>query len=153
MALALAAHLAAFPAVPVTLPWETTDGREVTALLILTSRECKPLNRNHVNTYVWKPALKAVGIPATRENWMHAARHFYASVLLDAGESVKALSEYLGHSDPGFTLRVYTHLMPNSEARTKKAVDRALVGATADGLSTASEDAGEAKSQVSGLSS
>ena len=31
-----------------------------------------------------------------------------ASVLLDAGESIKALSEYLGHSDPGFTLRTYT---------------------------------------------
>ncbi|MBW8704038.1 Tyrosine recombinase XerD [Streptomyces sp. MBT84] len=42
---------------------------------------------------------------------MHAVRHFYASVLLDAGESIKALSQYLGHSDPGFTLKVYTHLM------------------------------------------
>jgi hypothetical protein len=35
---------------------------------------------------------------------MHALRHFYASVLLDAGESIKALSEYLGHSDPGLTV-------------------------------------------------
>lgn len=49
---------------------------------------------------------------------MHALRHFYASVLLDAGENVKALSLYLGHSVPGFTLRVYTHLMPSSETRT-----------------------------------
>lgn len=49
---------------------------------------------------------------------MHALRHFYASVLLDAGESIKALSEYLGHHDPSFTLRTYMHLMPNSEART-----------------------------------
>ncbi|MDQ0713473.1 integrase [Streptomyces luteogriseus] len=53
---------------------------------------------------------------------MHALRHFYASVLLDAGESIKALSLYLGHSDPGFTLRVYTHLMPSSETRTRKAI-------------------------------
>jgi site-specific recombinase XerD len=37
---------------------------------------------------------------------MHALRHFYPSVLLDAGENVKALAEYLGHSDPGLTLRV-----------------------------------------------
>ncbi|MFD8776924.1 hypothetical protein [Streptomyces sp. NPDC059916] len=44
--------------------------------------------------------------------------------LLDAGESIKALSEYLGHHDPSFTLRTYTHLMPNSEARTRAAVDR-----------------------------
>ncbi|MFB6892613.1 hypothetical protein ACFCX4_25245 [Kitasatospora sp. NPDC056327] len=45
-------------------------------------------------------------------------------VLLDAGENVKALSKYLGHSDPGFTLRVYTHLMPSSDGRTRRAVDR-----------------------------
>lgn len=69
---------------------------------------------------------------------MHALRHFYARVLLDAGESVRALAEYLGHSDPGFTLRVYTHLMPASEARTKRAVDRALGGAAVDGSSTSS---------------
>ncbi|MFE4961409.1 tyrosine-type recombinase/integrase [Streptomyces sp. NPDC056660] len=59
----------------------------------------------------------------SREDGIHALRHFYASVLLDAGESVKAISRYLGHSDPGFTLRVYTHLMPSSESRTRKAVD------------------------------
>ena len=59
--------------------------------------------------------LVAAGIEPSRENGMHALRHFYASVLLDARESVRALAEYLGHADPGFTLRVYTHLMPASE--------------------------------------
>ncbi|WP_367115024.1 tyrosine-type recombinase/integrase [Actinophytocola sp.] len=54
---------------------------------------------------------------------MHALRHLFASVLLDAGESVKALAQYLGHSDPGFTLRVYTHLMPTSHERTRRAID------------------------------
>ena len=39
---------------------------------------------------------------------MLALRQAYASVLLDAGESIKPLSECLGHSDPGFTLRTYT---------------------------------------------
>ncbi|GII53164.1 hypothetical protein Pth03_15530 [Planotetraspora thailandica] len=53
---------------------------------------------------------------------MHALRHFYASVLLDAAENIKALSEYLGHHDPGFTLRTYTHLMPSSQERTRKAI-------------------------------
>jgi integrase len=53
---------------------------------------------------------------------MHALRHLYASLLLDAGESVKALSGYLGHSNPGFTLRVYTHLLPSHE-RTRGAID------------------------------
>jgi integrase len=70
---------------------------------------------------------------------MHALRHFYASVLLDGGESIKALSEYLGHSDPGFTLRTYTHLMPTSEDRTKKAIDAVFKAARQahDGLETA----------------
>ncbi|MDQ0761805.1 integrase [Streptomyces canus] len=58
----------------------------------------------------------------SRENCMHALRHFYASVLLDAGENIKALAEYLGHSDPGLTLRVYAHLMPSSQEGTRNAV-------------------------------
>ena len=57
---------------------------------------------------------------------MHALRHFYASVLIDAGESVKAVAEYLGHADPGFTLRVYAHLFPLSDERARRAVDSAL---------------------------
>lgn len=60
---------------------------------------------------------------------MHALRHAYASVLLDAGESIKALSGYLGHSGPGFTFRTYTHLLPSSESRTRKAIDDAFTGA------------------------
>jgi len=59
----------------------------------------------------------------TRQDGTHALRHYDASVLLDAGESIKALSEYLGRHDPGFTLRTYTHLMPNSTARTQRAID------------------------------
>jgi hypothetical protein len=55
------------------------------------------------------------------------------------GESIKALSEYLGHPDPSFTLRTYTHLMPNSEARPRAAVDRVFrdPDSTEDGPETA----------------
>jgi integrase len=105
---------------------------------------------SHFDDHVWKPALAAAGfIPkvekgeryqAAREHGMHSLRHFYASVLLDAGESIRALSQYLGHSDPGFTLRVYTHLMPSSESRTRSAVDsvyRTSSGKLLDGPETA----------------
>ncbi|WP_093168097.1 tyrosine-type recombinase/integrase [Sinosporangium album] len=57
---------------------------------------------------------------------MHALRHHFASTLLHAGESIKALAEYLGHQDPGYTLRTYTHLMAGSEDRTRKAIDMAF---------------------------
>lgn len=139
VALELAAHLQAFPARVVSLPWATTSGKPVDASLVLTTREATALNRNYINAKVWKPALTAAGVTPTRENGMHALRHFYASVLLDAGESVRALADYLGHADPGFTLRTYTHLMPASEDRTRKAVDRVLGGSdfAADGLATA----------------
>jgi integrase len=70
---------------------------------------------------------------------MHALQHFYASALLDAGESIKALSSYLGHADPGFTLRTYTHLMPASEERNRRAIDALFETAPLDpdGLETA----------------
>ncbi len=63
------------------------------------------------------------GIEPTRSTGMHALRYFFASALLDAGESIKAVAEYLGHSDLAFTLRVYTHLMPASERRARRAID------------------------------
>jgi integrase len=122
----LAAHLTLFPIRSVTLPWETPDGPPLSVPLVLSTRERSAMNRNYFNVYVWKKALREAGVPPTRENGCHALRHFYASALLDAGESIKAVSEYLGHADPGFTLRTYTHLMPTSDERTRRAIDAAL---------------------------
>jgi hypothetical protein len=34
-----------------------------------------------------------------------------ASLLFEAGKDVKQVQEWLGHADPGFTLRTYVHLM------------------------------------------
>lgn len=141
VAFALAGHLAKYPAKEITLPWKSVGGPAVTAALIFYSPEGLSLNRNRFNHRQWKPALRAAGVATGRDNGTHALRHFYASVLLDAGESIKALSEYLGHHDPGFTLRTYTHLMPASETRTRAAVDSVFKGqpATHDGPETAQE--------------
>ena len=123
---ALAAHLASYPARPVCLPWDTTEGGPVTVELLVTTPDGNALQRNNFNRAVWAPALRAAGVESSRGNGMHALRHFFASMLLDAGESIKAVSDYLGHSDAGFTLRTYTHLMPSSTERTKRAVDDVL---------------------------
>jgi len=119
-------HVTRYPPRSVTLPWDKSDGPERTFDLILYSRESRALNRNYFNPKIWRPALRAAGLEAKRENGCHALRHLYASTLLDAGESILALSEYLGHADPGFTLRTYTHLMPSSTERTKAAIDAML---------------------------
>lgn len=55
----------------------------------------------------------------------NALRHHFASVLLEGGVSIRAVAEYLGHHDPGFTLRTYAHLMPESEDRARLAIDLA----------------------------
>jgi integrase len=127
----LAAHLAAFPAAEVTLPWEEPEGKPVTARLVVTTSKGNACKRPSWNSDVWRPARDRAGIPGVRENGMHALRHHYASVLLDAGESIKAVSEYLGHSSAAFTLKTYTHLMPSSEDRTRVAVDAAWRGPSA----------------------
>ncbi|WP_301130067.1 tyrosine-type recombinase/integrase [Streptomyces cacaoi] len=132
---------AEFGLVTVTLPWRTPDGPLVTKRLYFGGASGGHVRVSHFNDWSWKPALAEAGViprpqPGERyasaaEHGMHALRHFYASVLLDAGESIRALSQYLGHSDPGFTLRTYTHLMPSSEGRTRRAVD-VLFRATGD---------------------
>jgi integrase len=55
----------------------------------------------------------------------HDLRHAYASWLLAAGESVVAVAERLGHDNAGMVINVYGHLVPDSENRTRKAVDDA----------------------------
>ena len=94
--------------------------------LVFTSDNAELLHRTRYNNGTWKPALRAADVEPTRENGMHALRHHYASVLLEGGVSIRALADYLGHSDPGFTLRVYAHLIPESEDRTRSVVDASL---------------------------
>jgi integrase len=119
----LAAYLAKWPVREISLPWRSHHAKRVTATLMATTRERTVINRSYFNSHVWKPALREAGVPVSRENGTHALRHFFASALLDGGESIRAVSEYLGHADPGFTLRVYTHLMPASAERTRKTID------------------------------
>ena len=46
---------------------------------------------------------------------LHDLRHTHASLLLAAGVPVHVVSQRLGHSDPGFTMRVYGHLLPRQQ--------------------------------------
>jgi hypothetical protein len=55
--------------------------------------------------------------------------------LLAAGESVVAVAERLGHENATLVLKTYGHLMPDSEDRTRRAIDTAW--SKSDGLQTA----------------
>jgi integrase len=126
LAVVLSEHIRQFPPVTVELPWGDPGAakvRKVKVPLLFTSRERKALNRNYINQFIWKPALADAGVAPMRSNGMHALRHFCASNWLEQGVSIRAVAEYLGHRDEGFTLRTYTHLMPTAEEKTRLASD------------------------------
>lgn len=108
----LAVHLAAFPAPP--------DG------LVFTSVEGRPLRRQRFSERVWRPSVKRAGLPV--ETRFHDLRHYYASLLIHHGESVKTVQARLGHANAAETLDTYSHLWPDSDDRTRQAVDEALAG-------------------------
>ncbi|HMG29423.1 MAG TPA: site-specific integrase [Jiangellaceae bacterium] len=87
-------------------------------------------NRNDVNR-IWRTARAAAAIAESRTNGMHVLRHTAASAWLAAGVDVRTVAEFLGHSDPGFTLRTYTHLMPDAADRARRAMDSFFRGESA----------------------
>lgn len=141
---------AAFPPQPVTLPWEEADGKPTTFDLIMTDAEGRAWWRQVFNAKQWQPALDQAGVTnPTRDDGTHALRHYYASALLEGGVSIKALSEYLGHVDPGFTLRTYTHLMPASHDKTRRVIDSRI--GRPHGLDTAYKGSTEENSSSDGV--
>ena len=128
-------HVGKYPPRPYTLPWEKPGGKPHTCSILFRW----PTNGQHVKARsysetIWKPALVKAGVIAepakdgrsrrryvtTRREGIHQLRHYYASVMLAGGVSIKELAEYLGHSDPAFTLRVYAHMLPCSHDRAAR---------------------------------
>ncbi|MFF7854108.1 tyrosine-type recombinase/integrase [Streptomyces sp. NPDC007904] len=56
----------------------------------------------------------------------HDLRHFYASVLIKHGASVKKVQRRLGHAKPSITLDLYVHLYEDDEDTTAAIIDEAL---------------------------
>ncbi|GAA0936348.1 site-specific integrase [Actinocorallia libanotica] len=142
-------HIQTYPPRACTLPWEKPDGPLRTHRILFRW----PLDGGHVNsrTYaeqVWKPALVVAEVispptrtprpekpgldgkrrtrlryATTRREGTHQLRHYYASITLAGGVSIKELAEYLGHSDPAFTLRRYAHMLPSSHERARSVIN------------------------------
>lgn len=63
--------------------------------------------------------------PLPRGVTPHKLRHTFASILIATGEDPASVMAQLGHTDPKFTLRVYTHIMRRGPA--ERAQLKALV--------------------------
>ena len=92
----------------------------------------KPITRQTFG-HKWRPAVAKAGLPAG--TGFHALRHYYASLLIRHGESVKTVQARLGHASAVETLDTYSHLWPDSDDRTREAIDSVL-GSAADPLRT-----------------
>lgn len=111
------------PPVEIVLPWDKPDGKPHKAQLLFVTAGGTPWWSNNFNDQLWAHGRHAAGALPGRENGMHVLRHTFASACLASGVDVRTLAEYLGHTDPGFTLRFYAHLMPSAAGRTRKALD------------------------------
>jgi integrase len=92
---ALSLHLASYP----------SDG------LVFTNTEGRPVLKNRL-AVTFRNAVKKAGLEGVS---FRDLRHHYASLLIAR----------LGHSSASITLDVYSHLWPDSEDRTRNAVDAA----------------------------
>lgn len=112
---ALAAHLKKYPAGP--------DGHVFTTALHL------PVRRTALHES-WLAAVATVAkdkdMKLPKRTRFHDLRHFYASLLIRHGESVKVVQARLGHASAAETLDTYSHLWPDSEDLTRAAVDSVL---------------------------
>lgn len=115
---ALASHLAARPA--------DGDG-------LIFTLEGQPITRQRFG-HLWRPIARGAGLPGG--TGLHACRHYYASLLIRHGESVKTVQARLGHASAVETLDTYSHLWPDSDDRTREAVDLVLRGPAADSVRT-----------------
>lgn len=72
-------------------------------------------------------------------------RHFYASALIAGGASVEQVQLVLGHASAVITLRIYAHLWPGEEDRTRSVMDAVL-----GGLRTGCGQPGDATRETAG---
>ena len=131
----VSAHLAARPAVTVTLPVvDTPRVSERTGALVFTTKTGRPISQTNLHA-TWNRALVRAGLERAKGQGPHALRHHVASLLIDAGESVKVVQAQLGHASAAETWDTYSHLFPDPEGRVRQVL--------ADAWQAGQQDVGE----------
>jgi integrase len=84
-----------------------TAGRAERELVFPDARG-EPMHASNLLMRAFKPAAEEAGV-----SWagFHTLRHTCASRLFADGRNAVQVQRWLGHSDPGFTLRTYVHLL------------------------------------------
>lgn len=90
--------------------------------LVFTNDKHEAIRRNRFGE-LWNTIVDRAEVLKLR---FHDLRHFYASLLIHHGESLKVVRARPGHASASETLDTYAHLWPKNEERTRVAVDTAF---------------------------
>jgi len=93
--------------------------------LVFCQPDGKPLHLHNIVTRDFRRVTKKAKLPRIR---FHDLRHSHATDLLAHGEHPKVVQERLGHYDPAFTLRVYSHVLPGMQAQAAARLEERLFG-------------------------
>ncbi|MGN7471997.1 site-specific integrase [Brevibacillus sp. SAFN-007a] len=81
----------------------------------------------------FKQMIKKSGVRNIR---FHDLRHTHASLLLAEGENIVVVADRLGHSKPGVTLNIYTHIIPGKQAEAAERIQRIIEKVKEDRISS-----------------
>jgi integrase len=90
--------------------WTPNTGQ----ILFPTKAGDRPRSREGVVVYGLKPILKKLGIPSDNVG-LHAFRHGLATELVEAAAPLTVLQHQLRHADIKTTLKLYSHVIPESQ--------------------------------------
>jgi integrase len=85
-----------------------------TGILFPAKGGTRPRTRCNVVKVGLHPVLKKLSIP-TRDAGLHAFRHGLATALVDASAPLSVLQTQMRHADVATTLRIYTHVIQQSQ--------------------------------------
>ena len=72
-------------------------------------------------TWFWQLWIRILKVPGVQQRKPHAARHTFASRLIEQGESLAYVRDQLGHHSIKITVDIYGHLAPGAN---RAAVDK-----------------------------
>jgi integrase len=96
-------------------------------ILFPNRRGTRPRSRDNVVRVGLKPVLKTLGI-AGSDVGLHAFRHGLATELAEASVPLTVLQNQLRHADVKTTLRVYSHVIPQTQRDAMGAAGRNPIG-------------------------
>jgi integrase len=89
--------------------------------LLFTTESGSPLTPSTLHA-AWQTAAQMIGVQATP----HDLRHYFASVQIRGGQSIKVLQALLGHKSAVETWDTYGHLMGDEDDRSRSVIEGVL---------------------------